>query len=124
MAQGIAPAARIVYVDNDPVVLAHARPLLTSSPEGATAYIDADLREPGKILNDPDLRRVLDLSQPVALMLVSVLQFIVDSDDPYGIVGRLIEALPAGSYLTISHPIPHDLTSHVRLHAARNRRRA
>ncbi len=104
VAQAIAADARIVYVDNDPIVLAHARALLTSSSEGATAYIDADLREPGKILSDPELRRTLDLSQPVALMLVSILQFIVDSDDPYGIVGQLIKALPPGSFLAISHP--------------------
>jgi hypothetical protein len=104
VAQAIAPSSRIVYVDNDPIVLAHARALLTSSPEGATAYLDADLRAPGKILSDPALRRILDLSQPVALMLISILQFIMDSEDPYGIVRELAGALPPGSYLAISHP--------------------
>ncbi|HCU92060.1 MAG TPA: methyltransferase [Actinobacteria bacterium] len=104
VAQAIAPDARIVYVDNDPIVLVHARALLTSAPGGATAYIDADLRDPGGILADPELRRTLDLSQPVALMLISILQFIVDSDDPHGIVSQLAGAMPAGSYLAISHP--------------------
>jgi hypothetical protein len=103
VAQAIAPESRIVYVDNDPLVLVHARALLTSSAEGATAYVDADLREPEKILNDPDLRRTLDFSQPVALMLIATLHFIPEEDDPYAIVRRLVDALPAGSYLVISH---------------------
>ncbi|WP_446220730.1 SAM-dependent methyltransferase [Micromonospora sp. IBHARD004] len=103
VAQSIAPHSRIVYVDNDPIVLSHARALLTSSPEGATAYIDADLREPEKILNHPDLLRTLDLSQPVALMLIAITHFIVDSEDPYGIVTRLLDALPSGSYLAVTN---------------------
>ncbi|MEU1606593.1 SAM-dependent methyltransferase [Micromonospora matsumotoense] len=103
VAQAIAPDARVVYVDNDPIVLAHARALLTSSTEGATAYIDADLREPEKILHHPDLRRTLDLGQPVALMLVAILHFVPDSDDPYAVVRRLLAELPPGSYLAASH---------------------
>ncbi len=103
IAQAIAPASRVVYVDNDPIVLAHARALLTSSPEGATAYIDADLRDPGKILTDPRLRDTLDFSRPVALMLAAILHFIPDEADPYGIVARLAGALPEGSYLVLSH---------------------
>jgi hypothetical protein len=103
VAQSIDPASRIVYVDNDPIVLAHARALLTSSPEGATAYLDADLREPQRILSDPDLRGTLDLSQPVGLILVAILHFIPDEHDPYGVVARLVSALPAGSYLAMSH---------------------
>ena len=103
VAQRIAPRARVVYVDNDPIVLAHARALLTSSPDGATAYIDADLREPEKILTAPELRATLDLGQPVGLVLLAVLHFVRDFEDPYGIVTRLVEALPAGSYLVISH---------------------
>jgi hypothetical protein len=103
IAQGIDPTARVVYVDNDPVVLSHARALMISAPEGATAYIDADLHDPDKILNDVDLRRVLDLSAPVALMLVAVLHFIPDEADPYGIVAQLVDALPSGSYLVMSH---------------------
>jgi hypothetical protein len=90
-------------VDNDPIVLTHARALLTSTPQGATAYIDADLREPEKILSHPDLLKTLDLSKPVALMLVAILHFIVDDDDPYGVVGRLVDALPSGSYVVITH---------------------
>ena len=103
VAQSTDPRARVVYVDNDPIVLAHARALLTSSPEGATAYLDADLRDPERILAHPDLRRTLDLSQPVALMLLAVLHFVPDGEDPYAIVGRLLDALPAGSYLAASH---------------------
>jgi S-adenosyl methyltransferase len=103
IAQAIAPASRVVYVDNDPIVLAHARALLTSSPEGATAYIDADLRDPGKILTDPSLLGTLDFSRPVALMLAAILHFIPDEADPYGIVARLVGALPEGSYLVLSH---------------------
>jgi S-adenosyl methyltransferase len=103
VAQGIAPDARVVYVDNDPIVLSHARALLTSSPQGATAYVDADLRRPDEILAAPELARTLDLSQPVALMLLAVLHFIPDSLDPQGLVRRLVSALPPGSYLVMSH---------------------
>jgi hypothetical protein len=103
VAQGTAPESRIVYVDNDPLVLTHARALLTSSEQGATAYIDADVRDPEKILRDPAVRETLDWSQPVALLLVAVLHFVEDSEDPYGIVSRLVDELPAGSYLVLSH---------------------
>jgi S-adenosyl methyltransferase len=103
IAQAIAPESHIVYVDNDPLVLVHARALLTSSAQGATAYVDADLREPEKILADDDLRRTLALPRPVALMLIATLHFIPEEDDPYAIVRRLVDALPAGSYLAISH---------------------
>ncbi|MEU7874639.1 SAM-dependent methyltransferase [Dactylosporangium sp. NPDC049140] len=103
LAQSITPAARVVYVDNDPIVLSHARALMTSAPGGATAYIDADVRDPDKILADADLRRVLDMSEPVALMLVALLHFIPDDADPHGIVARLVEAVPSGSYLVMSH---------------------
>ena len=102
VAQGVAPGSRIVYVDNDPMVLAHARALLTSSPEGRCAYIDADIREPEKIL--ATAAEVLDFTEPVAVVLMAVLQFVPDDDDPYGIVRRLMAAVPAGSYLVISHP--------------------
>ena len=90
IAQAATPDARVVYVDNDPIVLTYARALLTSSPEGATAYIHADLRDPDKILGDPRLRDTLDLSQPVALTLFGVLHFIPDEDDPWGLVARLL----------------------------------
>src|SRR5450755_413667 len=104
IAQAAAPGSRIVYVDNDPIVLTHARALLTSNPGGATAYIHADLRDPDKILGDPRLLSTLDLSQPVALTVLGVLHFIPDEDDPWDIVGRLVAALPSGSYLAVQHP--------------------
>jgi hypothetical protein len=103
-AQEIAPEARVVYVDNDPVVLAHARALMVSSDQGTVAYVDADLREPGKILTVPQLTHVLDLREPVALMLIAVLMLIGDDDDPYGKVAALRDALPSGSYIALTHP--------------------
>jgi S-adenosyl methyltransferase len=103
IAQSVDPTARTVYVDNDPIVLAHARALLTSTPQGANAYLDADLREPGTILEHPDLKATLDFSEPIALMLVAVLHFIRDDEDPEGIVDRLVAALPSGSYVVASH---------------------
>ena len=103
VAQAIAPESRIVYVDNDPLVLTHARALLTSSKQGATAYIDADVREPQQILGDPAVRDTLDWNRPVALLLVAVLHFVEESEDPYAIVKELVGALPAGSYLVLSH---------------------
>lgn len=102
VAQSVAPDSQVVYVDNDPVVLSHARALLTSHPAGATAYIDADLRHPQKILDGA--ARMLDFSRPVAVMLMAILQHIGDEDDPYAIVAALVDAVPAGSYLAISHP--------------------
>src|SRR5256886_2796399 len=103
IAQSVDPSTRIVYVDNDPIVLAHARALLTSAKEGATAYIDADLRQPGDILSHPDLHDTLDQTQPVAVMMVAILHFILDDRDPYGVVARLVDAMPPGSYLALSH---------------------
>lgn len=101
VAQRLAPDSRIVYVDNDPAVLAHARALLTSSPEGKTAYLDADLRDPAKIL--AQAAETLDFSRPVAVLLIAVLHFIQDADDPYRIVTTLMNAVPPGSYLVILH---------------------
>jgi S-adenosyl methyltransferase len=102
VAQRVAPDSRIVYVDNDPVVLAHARALLTSSPAGATDYIDADLRQADQILAGAG--RTLDFTQPVAVMLMAILQHLSDDDDPYAVVGKLMAAVPSGSYLVLSHP--------------------
>jgi O-methyltransferase involved in polyketide biosynthesis len=102
VAQKIAPESKIVYVDNDPMVLAHARALLTSTAEGRCAYIDADIRQPEKILNVA--AEVLDFTEPVALVLMAVLQFVPDEDGPHEIVRRLVDAVPRGSYLVISHP--------------------
>ncbi|HZB32639.1 MAG TPA: SAM-dependent methyltransferase [Streptosporangiaceae bacterium] len=103
VAQAIAPETRVVYADNDPIVLAHARRLLTSTPEGATAYIHADLRAPDQILEHPDLLNTLDLSRPVALMLIAVAHFLDDADDPHARVRTLIGALAPGSCLAMSH---------------------
>lgn len=103
VAQAIAPDSRVVYVDNDPIVLVHARALLASGPLGQTAYIQADLREPERILADPAIRETLDLSQPVALMLLAILHFIPDEDGPAQIMATLMDALPSGSYLVASH---------------------
>jgi hypothetical protein len=101
VAQEIAPESRIVYVDNDPIVLAHARALLTSTPQGATAYLQADAREPEKILREA--AQTLDFSQPVAVILLLVMHFIPDADGPWEIVSRLVDAVPSGSYLVMSH---------------------
>jgi hypothetical protein len=100
VAQAIAPDARIVYVDNDPIVLAHARALLTSTPEGATAYVDADARDSGKIL--AGAAKTLDFSQPIAVMFLMILQYIPDEEHPEQIVSRLMDAVPSGSYLAQS----------------------
>jgi S-adenosyl methyltransferase len=102
VAQSIAEESRVVYVDNDPIVMAHARALLTSHPAGRTAYIQADLHDPVAILRDPSVRATLDFGQPVALMLVAVLHFFPDDEDPAGIVSTLLGALPPGSYLVAS----------------------
>jgi len=102
VAQSIAGDCRIVYVDNDPVVLAHARALLTSTREGVTDYIDADLRNADQILAKAAL--TLDFSKPVAIMLMAILQHLSDDNDPYAVVGGLVAALPSGSYLALSHP--------------------
>ncbi len=102
VAQAIAPDARVVYVDNDPMVLAHARALLTSTSPGATSYLDADLRDPETILSAAS--QLLDFRQPIAILLIGVLQLISDDDDPHAIVARFTEAVPAGSWLAIFHP--------------------
>nr|WP_296068957.1 SAM-dependent methyltransferase [uncultured Actinoplanes sp.] len=103
VAQAVAPASRVVYVDNDPLVMVHARALLTSSPEGRTAYLEADLADPDQILAHPALRDTLDLSQPVGLMLIAVLHFIHGHGAAAPVVRKLVDALPAGSYLVATH---------------------
>jgi hypothetical protein len=102
VAQTVAPAARIVYVDNDPIVLVHAAALLTSTAEGVTAYVDSDVRDTPTILGEAS--QTLDFTEPIALLLLIILHLIPDEDDPYGIVARLVRALPSGSYLVIAHP--------------------
>src|ERR1700730_43073 len=101
VAQRAAPESKIVHVDYDPVVLTHAQALLTSSPEGQTDYIQADLRDTDTILKAA--ARTLDLTRPVAVLLIAVLHFIPDADDPYAVVARLMDAVPSGSYLVIAH---------------------
>jgi hypothetical protein len=101
VAQAIAPESRVVYVDYDPVVLAHARALLISHEAGATEYIDADLRDTGTILTQA--AELLDFTQPVAITLIAILHAVPDLDDPYAIVARLLDAVPPGSYLALSH---------------------
>lgn len=101
VAQAVAIDSRVVYVDNDPVVLAHAQALLTSTAVGATGYLNADLRDPERILRDA--MPLLDFSQPVAVLLVGILHFIQDDEGPYQIVDALMGALPGGSYLAVSH---------------------
>jgi hypothetical protein len=102
IAQDIAPEARVVYADNDPIVLAYARALLTGTAEGTTAYVDADLREADTIM--PEAAKTLDFGQPIAVLLVGVLHLINDQEDPYGIVAALMSAVPSGSYLVLTHP--------------------
>jgi hypothetical protein len=106
VAQAVAPDAQVVYVDNDPIVLAHARALLKSQDVGETAFILADLRQPQAIVDHPTLGATLDLTEPVALLMVAVLMYFRDSEDPnpYGMVATLLERLPSGSYLAVSHP--------------------
>jgi hypothetical protein len=102
VAQEIAPECRIVYVDNDPMVLLHARALLTSTLEGTTDYLDADVRDTDTILKHA--ARTLDFGQPVAISLLMILNMVPDAEDPWRIVSRLMDAVPAGSYLVVSHP--------------------
>jgi len=108
-AQRIAPESRIVYVDNDPLVLAHARGLLTSSPEGATDYVDADLDDSGRIMSEA--ASTLDFTLPIALMLNGIIGHIEDDDEARACVRRLVDALPPGSYLAMSDGTDTDKTA-------------
>ena len=102
VAQSVAPESRIVYVDNDPLVLAHARALLTSTPEGATDYIHADMHDPENIIAGAG--RTLDFGQPIAITMLGVLWHVMDNNEAYGIINRLMEVMPPGSYLALNHP--------------------
>ena len=117
VAQAAAPDSRVVYVDKDPVVLAQARSLLSSTPEGATRYLDADLRDTSTIL--AQAAQTLDFTQPVAIMLMAILQHLDDADDPYAVVARLLAAVPAGSYLALTHPASDIAAEEMRLMAKR-----
>ncbi|MFD0851086.1 SAM-dependent methyltransferase [Actinomadura adrarensis] len=101
VAQRVAPEARIVYVDNDPLVLVHARALLTSTPQGATKYVEADLREPDTILDAA--AQILDFAQPVAIMLLGIMHFVQDDDELQAIIDRLVAAIPSGSYIAVAN---------------------
>lgn len=97
--QEVEPSSRIVYVDNDPIVLTNAQALLSSTRQGRTAYVDADMRDPDAILDSPVFRETLSLDEPVALMVIGILHFIHPSDDDHGLIRRLLDPLPPGSYL-------------------------
>lgn len=102
IAQAAAPDSRVVYVDNDPLVLALSQGLLDSTPQGRTAYVEADMLDPAAILRTPEFRGTLDLGAPVALTVIAIVHFVLDADDAVGIVRRLLEPLPSGSYLAMS----------------------
>lgn len=120
IAQGAAPDARVVYVDNDPIVLAHAEALLRGTPQGTTEYIQADAREPAVILEQAG--RVLDFGQPVALSLIALMHFIADEDGAYDLVGTLVDVLAPGSYLVLSAMTadfePEDVRRGIEMYAA------
>jgi len=106
VAQEFAPESRVLYVDNDPIVLAHSRALIPSTPQGRVAFILADLREPEAILGDPTLAETLDLTQPVGLVLIGIMHHLRDDNDPRRIVATLVDALASGSYLVLSQTTP------------------
>ncbi|WP_238011598.1 SAM-dependent methyltransferase [Dactylosporangium sp. AC04546] len=114
VAQRIAADSRVVYVDNDPIVLTHARALLTGTDAGTVAYLDQDLRDPTGMLNAPALTATLDLAQPVGLLLVAVLHFIAEDEHPQHIVAELLDVLASGSYLVLSHGTADFLTDEQR----------
>ncbi|MEW2497688.1 SAM-dependent methyltransferase [Streptomyces nodosus] len=106
VAQSVVPEARVVYADNDPLVLKYAERLMRSTPQGRTTYIEADVNAPQTLLEAPELAEVLDLGRPVALSLNALMHFVTDAQDPYGIVRRLLDFLPSGSALALSHCTP------------------
>jgi hypothetical protein len=114
IAQQVAPDARVVYIDVDPVVLTHGRALLDAP---GVSILQGDVRQPEKILSDPDLRKLIDLDEPVAVLMLAILHFVDDDDDPPGIVSRLRAAMAPGSYLTISH-VTADFDADRRVRAA------
>jgi S-adenosyl methyltransferase len=116
IAQRIAPETRVVYADDDPVVLARAHTLRKSAPTGATAYVDADPRDPDSILRQA--QDVLDFDQPVAVVVVAILHHFREEDDPYGTVARFVDAVSSGSFLVISH-LTSDIISNEVTEAAR-----
>ena len=121
VAQAVAPESRVVYADHDPIVLAHARSLLTSTPAGATDYLDADLREPSKIVAAAG--QTLDFGKPVAVVLMAVLQFLNEEGEAQQVVGDLLDSVVSGSYLVVSHPASDIDVESMKLMAARLNRR-
>jgi hypothetical protein len=123
VAQEVAPETRVLYVDNDPIVLLQARELLTSAPEGHTAYLDADLHEPGTIIRSEQFIETFDLSAPIAVTLMAVLQFVVDEDEAHHIIDTLLAPLPSGSVLALStvtaDSAPDEVTKGVAAYNAR-----
>jgi S-adenosyl methyltransferase len=123
VAQRVAPESRVVYVDNDPIVLTHARALMQGDPAGRTAYLESDLRDPAAILRHPSLRDTLDLTRPVGLLMLAVMHFVHDDDEATGVVRHLLGALPPGSYLALSHGTmdfssPAGITAYEKMFAA------
>jgi len=106
VAQKVAPDSRVAYIDNDPIVLAHARVLMADQDHGRTVFIHADAREPGKLLADPTLADVIDFTRPVAILLIGILHFMPDNENPAELISTLLDAAPEGSYLAISHGTP------------------
>jgi hypothetical protein len=104
IAQAIDPACRVVYVDNDPIVLAHARALMRGTAEGRTSFLAADLRDPKEMLQHPDIGRTFDTSRPIGVLMIGIVHHIRDGEDPYHIVRCIVDWLPAGSYIAISTP--------------------
>jgi len=104
IAQRIEPTARVVYADNDPIVLVHARALMISTPQGRSEYISADIRDTASILGDETLRDTLDFTAPIGLTLIAILMLLADADDPWARVAELRDAMPSGSCLAITHP--------------------
>jgi hypothetical protein len=123
IAQGIKPAARVVYVDNDPLVMVHNRALMIGTREGVTEYVEGDLRAPQAILADSTVRDTLDFSKPVAVLLIAVLHFLDDDQQAYNVVSELVEQLPSGSYVAISQatydPLPAETLDRLRVLAQR-----
>ncbi len=118
IAQSLNPHARVMYVDNDPIVLAHARALMAGAGHGETRVLHADLREPGRILAAPDVRSLLDFDRPVGLLLVAIMHFVLDQDRPYEIVAELLDALAPGSCVILSHGTGDFIDPEVRARAA------
>lgn len=106
VAQAIAPSTRVAYIDNDPIVLAHARVLMADRHHGRTVFISADVRDPKRLLADPALQDLIDFEEPVAILLVGILHFLPDDEDPASIIKTLLDAVPPGSYIAVSHGTP------------------